>query len=383
MNYRQRKDGYFEVYLGKVNGKRIRKVVKDEPAAKAAIKDHQKKKDQLGRAAFAISDEEVMEFIQIKRRLENSGASLHDAVEFFERFAKPMGDEMQMEDLVSRVLDVKLGEGKRPRYLSQLKCSGMSFCNSGHSSTWAHEITAEDVERWLRGNGWAPKTQNVYLTDLRTIFSYALEKGIITRNPAAEVKKLSLEDAEIAILSYSDCLRLLVRATRPARGQQEDFSPLVPYLIIGLFCGIRPEELARMEWSEVDLDEGTVLVAAAKSKTRQRRVVDLSSNAMEWLGLVPESERSGSLLPKNFRRRWDRFRRAAGFRVKVGDELGRPWPHDAMRHTYASMHYAFHQNEFLLQAQMGHTSGQMLFKHYRAVATRKEAERFWKIRPAA
>jgi integrase len=45
------------------------------------------------------------------------------------------------------------------------------------------------------------------------------------------------------------------------------------------------------------------------------------------------------------------------------------------------MHYAMHQDEAKLQAQMGHESAAMLHRHYRALKTRKEAERFWALRP--
>lgn len=64
-------------------------------------------------------------------------------------------------------------------------------------------------------------------------------------------------------------------------------------------------------------------------------------------------------------------------------EAGDPWPHNALRHTYASMHYAFHENEARLQAQMGHESAAMLHRHYRALKTKAEAARFWALRPEA
>jgi hypothetical protein len=45
------------------------------------------------------------------------------------------------------------------------------------------------------------------------------------------------------------------------------------------------------------------------------------------------------------------------------------------------MHYAMWQDEAKLQAQMGHESAKMLHQHYRALKTRKEAERFWALSP--
>ena len=45
------------------------------------------------------------------------------------------------------------------------------------------------------------------------------------------------------------------------------------------------------------------------------------------------------------------------------------------------LHYAMHQNEALLQTQMGHESKEELHRHYRAITTRAEAGRFWKLMP--
>jgi integrase len=57
------------------------------------------------------------------------------------------------------------------------------------------------------------------------------------------------------------------------------------------------------------------------------------------------------------------------------------WPHNAMRHTFASMHYAAYENEAKLQVQMGHESAAMLHRNYRAIKTRTEAAAFWDLRP--
>jgi integrase len=239
---------------------------------------------------------------------------------------------------------------------------------------------------WLDGSGWQPKTRSVYLGDIRTLLEHGRRLRVITRNPAAEVPRPSLvDDGEIAILSVPRCARLLVRASRRARWGFEaghEFGDLLPYVALGLFGGIRPEEVQRLTWDAIDLVERHVVISGKRAKTRARRVVDLSPNAVAWLCQVPESARVGPVCPPNFRKRWERLRRACGWAI-VDGERGQPWPHDALRHSFASYHYAQHRNESLLQTQMGHTSGGVLFRHYRAIATRKQAEAFWGITPPA
>ena len=59
------------------------------------------------------------------------------------------------------------------------------------------------------------------------------------------------------------------------------------------------------------------------------------------------------------------------------------WIPDWPRHTYATMYFAQHQNRDKLAAQMGHTGASgVLEKHYKGLATKEQAERFWAIVPA-
>ncbi len=107
------------------------------------------------------------------------------------------------------------------------------------------------------------------------------------------------------------------------------------------------------------------------AKSRSRRVVDLSENARAWLARCPVRE--GNILPKNFTRKWRALREAVG--------LFDAWPHDAMRHTFATMWLAQHGDEKRLQMLMGHVSAELIYKHYRGQTTPADAKRFWGLRP--
>ena len=61
--------------------------------------------------------------------------------------------------------------------------------------------------------------------------------------------------------------------------------------------------------------------------------------------------------------------------------LGRCWPHDAMRHSYASYHFAMYRDAGLTAKNLGHPSPTLLRKDYNNAVTRAEAERFWSIAP--
>ena len=57
----------------------------------------------------------------------------------------------------------------------------------------------------------------------------------------------------------------------------------LPALAIGLFCGLRTAEVARLRWEDVDFGQLHVAVRAEDAKTASRRLVPLSDNALDWL----------------------------------------------------------------------------------------------------
>jgi integrase len=164
---------------------------------------------------------------------------------------------------------------------------------------------------------------------------------------------------------------------------------MMGFVVLGMFGGLRPAEIARLDWSAVDLDAGTVIVAGSQAKTSRRRVVDLCANAVAWIKASAVTC-NGPICGKWWDARWRLFRHALGYAVGTGEKRVKRaevlpvhglWPQNALRHTFASMHYAHHQNEAALQVQMGHESAVMLHRHYRAIKTRAEAAKFWELKP--
>ena len=121
------------------------------------------------------------------------------------------------------------------------------------------------------------------------------------------------------------------------------------------------------------MESGHVLVKADKAKSARRRYVDITDNLAKWLS--PRKERKGKVVssPREWRTLREEARMAAGLEE---------WPHNALRHSYASYHLAKHKDIGRLTDQLGHTSPQMVFQHYRNIVKPAEADRYWKIAPA-
>jgi len=50
---------------------------------------------------------------------------------------------------------------------------------------------------------------------------------------------------------------------------------MAPYVAVCLFGGLRPTEAARLDWSQVNLDDGEILLAQEQTKTGKSRVVKI------------------------------------------------------------------------------------------------------------
>jgi integrase len=377
--YRSGQVGW-QVDFGLVEGKRVQRAYESEKDALAAIKQAGVAQARHGLLAGALSAKEMAEIVLAKERLKMTGASISEAVDFYLLHAGAMTKPKKLRQLIDLFTDAKERSGCSERYVRQLRVS-LGAVEKAMPGVMAHEVTREDVEAWLRSGSWAARTKNGYLGDVASLYSWAMREGYARMNPAVKVDRARVVEGEIGTLTFEQCEELLRAALNEPH--------VMPYLVLGLFGGLRPAEIERLHWHAVDLGAGTVIVSGAQAKTRQRRVVDLSANAVAWI-LASGVEMQGKLCGRWWDGRWRLFRHALGWAVGAGDlRVPRPdikpvhglWPQNALRHTFASMHYAHHQNEAALQVQMGHESAAMLHRHYRAIKTRAEAERFWSLKP--
>ena len=349
---------------GLVNGRRKVVAFKKKVDAVKALNAAKQSRQKFGHLAPMLSPVEVADFLTARDRLAECGASVQQAVDYYLKNAAVVRERVLVPELVQRFLNLKADQRKAVRAQQSYRTA------LGALSRWlpmqaASEVQAADVENWLNGSGWAAKTRNSRLGYASSMFNWGIKAGLMAKNPCAGIERARLVADEIGTLTLAECEKLLNAAVG---------TRLLPYVVFGMFCGIRRAELERLTWDSVNLSEATIIVGAKKAKTRTRRVVDICEAALAWLALVPaETMRADvRIVPSDFKDIWREFREQAGIAE---------WPNNALRHTFASMHYAMHQNEAKLQAQMGHESAAMLHKHYRALKTRAEAEKFWALRP--
>jgi integrase len=343
------------------NGKRVRRFFQTRSEAETFVSQRYVLAQNLGTRASRIDQSFYVMAVECADTLASFGKDLRDATEHYVRHLETSNRSRHVEDVLSDFLVTKERDGKGQRYLGELRSRLGKFV-SDFGGKLLSDIGSVEIDDWLRGLPVAPLTRNHFRRNLGTFFAYAVARQYCASNPVPQTSKAVVKSSPIAVLTPDQTQRLLDCAHPSIR----------PMLAIGAFAGLRPAEIARLDWREVNLDRSYIEVTAAKSKTASRRLVKILPNLKEWL--VAAQRRVGPVTPANTRKLVDAARIQAGFEE---------WPSNALRHGFASYHLGAFSDAAALALEMGHTTTAMLFSHYREVVTQENAERYWRIIPRA
>lgn len=148
--------------------------------------------------------------------------------------------------------------------LSEKTLRDMMFTLRAHTKGWAtkpiDKITGEDMRSVVLG---LAKTVSVghqknMLKYFRAVFRYALDRGILSRDPCP-VMKFKMGDKIKGVLTVPQATMLLNKA------KEYDWA-WYPHVTMALYTGMRNGELYALTWDKVDLDNRTILVDASWNK---------------------------------------------------------------------------------------------------------------------
>jgi len=301
------------------------------------------------------SPEEKSQIVELFNEAEAKAVRLKDLQSALVKYQK--FDPIRLDDAVKNYFCVISKRSFRPSSAKQTRIN-LNQLSEEFADRDCRSITSSDLEQWFGKRNWKRSTVDGVIAKIGPFFTWCVREAIILENPCTKVvKPLNFDDGPPAIFTVEDTARLLQVA-------QCIDPPIAKYLAIGLFAGIRPNEIIRLDNS--DINGRYIEVKGTSAKTRKRRIVSVLQNLQNWLRVAE------SLPKKNLRRR----------REIVITQANVDWTHDVMRHTYASYHLAYHQSADKTALEMGHRDTQMLFRHYRSVVTKDEAANFWKIEPS-
>lgn len=289
--------------------------------------------------------------------------TLSDALDHYSEYLRQCRKSATVEKAFDEFIDHKKAEKIGARHLSDLK-SRLNLFVAEFGKRLVAQLTSEEIQSWLFALPVADQTRLNYRVRLNNFLGYCVTKKYREGNPLEAVAKIKPAPEAPGILTPEEAAILLAHCP----------PEILPAVAIGMFAGLRNAEIAKLDWSEVNLKTGFIEVKATKAKSKRRRLVPISENLNAWLQPLARLSGPVALTEMRMRTRFDASRIAAGIQE---------WPANALRHSFASYHYALHQDAAKTAAQLGHSDTEILFQHYRELVTPTAAQTFFAILPTS
>lgn len=218
------------------------------------------------------------------------------------------------------------------------------------------EITRTKIENWLgllREQGYASTTCNRVLAVLKTIFSHAVECGIVSAPPARDVRPLKNPGRRERFLSKEEGRQLLRRLATDSCQKAK----IIQLLIL---TGARKSEIMRARWEDLDPANRVLIVPLAKSGKLRR--IFLSDEAFAVFASINPTPDSPWIFPGRDKARplsdvyyyWRRIRTELGLTaMRIHD----------LRHTFASVLVNLGHSLYEVQQLLEHASPQTTMRY--------------------
>ena len=317
------------------------------------------------RKDFALTPEQRSDARRAILILEGSGLSLEDAAHRA-LSGNRAHERITVSEAIERFLRSRLKAKVRPRtyewYEARLKPLNEQF-----GSEMIDDVQRPALFAWHSALNGAESSKAAIARAARVLFAWALEQEpqLVTRDPTIGLSTTPAGNGgEATFLKPEQVAKIMNGAGRYQSA-----------LALMFFAGVRPEELAGkgkrpLTWECVRASEKLIRIPGELAKAGKPRVIEHLPEAI-WRWLEP-GEAHQPICPARSREAVDAAKEA----------LGLPWPRDVSRHTFGTYALALTSNPGQVATWMGHEGNPtMLHRHYRALATRAQAEEFWGIKP--
>lgn len=359
----RRRGPSWQLDLGMAGGKRVFLSAPTVEAAKLLAQQKRAEREQHGINVSAIPEKLRRDAVEGAAIMQGR-STLTEAARFWKQHHPATDTAISLRALVDEYLQDMARRKLRPRSIKDARSRLNRLCATLGDEP-ASSITRQGLEAALDGIGADGQNRLNFKRVAQTLFSYAIEKEVRPDNPALKLAIPTIENDIPAVLTADQAHKIMLAAV-------EVYPALIPYAAIGLFAGVRPAELLGLTWQDIDLDGRKITIVSAVAKTRRSRIITLEPNLIKWLASCRKAE--GRVAPPEITvRRW-----MQKIRAKAGITR---WTPDVMRHSYGSYHLALTGSIERTALQMGHTETDTLFRHYRGLVTKEQAEQYFAITP--
>ena len=295
--------------------------------------------------------------IAAMKELDGTGKTLLDAARFLHSHHLREMSGKPITETVAAFLVSRSGFSE----LHRKNCEGWGKkISASFPDSTTNTLTPADCQAWIDGLAgmFAPATVEIGKKMLSAVMTFAVDRKWATSNPASKVVLPPAKTEDPKIISPLALATLL--STLP--------DELLPAAVLAGFCGLRRAEINRLQWSAVNLAQGTVTIGAGIAKTGSRRVCPIPDNAKAWLASY--AQQSGNVLAERKDVALELSCRALAF------------PKNALRHSAISYKLAMNPDLPRVAYESGN-SPKVVQRHYNGLAEEGDALLYFSITPDA
>ncbi len=252
---------------------------------------------------------------------------------------------------VEAALAARKGRRVRTQVDFRYFCKRLMRQNPRLAARRMRSIRPDECAAWLEKAYRSPHQRLKARAILSGVFSTAIRQGWCDTNPVARVERPIVEEKKLPILTREEIAGLISTARKYEGGK------CLAAVGMMLYAGIRPHEVARLQWEQVDLENKAIYIQPRHSKTGGARRVSIHPPLMRILQ-EHRGRAQEKICPANWLKHWRELRRVAGW------NRSRRWQPDALRHTYASYHLSHFRSYAELQCEIGHRDSALLRTRY-------------------
>ena len=223
----------------------------------------------------------------------------------------------------------------------------------------------QECARYIEQAFDTPRQRQKARLILSGVFGTAVKQEWCDTNPVAKVEAPRVVEHPIQVLTPQEIEQITATAQKYQGGNCAAAVGMM------LYAGIRPHEVTRLRWEQVDLQQKAIYISPQHSKTGGARRITIQKPLLHILQQHRDAN-AARICPPNWLHHWRKLRQAAGWKSAV-----HPWHQDALRHTFASYHLSYFRSYTELQCEMGHRDATLLRTRYVDQRGVVNARAFW------
>jgi integrase len=188
------------------------------------------------------------------------------------------------------------------RYFTRLfmkRCAGLARRR-------VRSITPQECSEYIDTAFDTPRQRQKARLILSGVFSTAMKRGWCDANPVSKVEAPRVVEQPVPVLTPQEIEQLTTTAEAYQGGSCAAAVGMM------LYAGIRPHEVARLTWAQVDLQEQAIYILPRHSKTGGARRVTIHQPLLRILR-APKHANGETICPPNWLHHWRELRRAASW----------------------------------------------------------------------